>query len=225
MTVDKFSKTITDLFRREEWERARELLEKEREKNPKSHWILTQLGVTLYEQRAYRKALEFFLASYRILPDCPLTLWNLAGAFDAMGECSKAMLIYTWLLKSKKTAADDPCWESAKWTDALKADCVYRLGACFQKLGNEKQAEHCYRQYLELAMNGVEGIYSTADATQRVRQLRESRAAGVGANQVRRVLKSALKDIPGVSAAHRKTVPLPLDEAIPRSGRRVAAKR
>ena len=108
MTAKKLNGKIDDLFARGEWEEARRLLEKEREKAPDNHWVLTQLGVTLYEQQRYEEALPLFLASLKIVPDCPLTLWNLAGTLAALGKHAGAMRIYAWLLQSDRSPEDDP---------------------------------------------------------------------------------------------------------------------
>jgi tetratricopeptide (TPR) repeat protein len=163
--------TIDELFRRGEWQAAQTLLENERAADPENHWLLTQLGVTYYEQRRYEEALLLFLTSLKIVGDCPLTLWNLAGTLDALGKSSEAIEIFRWLLESKKSAEDDPCWESKEWTDALKADCVYRLGVCFQHLGKKRTAEHCFRQYVDLLLLGIDGLYSIEDAMRQIRTL------------------------------------------------------
>ena len=123
-------------------------------KEPDSHWLLTQLGETYYEQRQFQKALGLFLKSRDIVPDCPLTLWHLAGTLDALGYQSGALRLYTWLLESKKTAEDDPCWESKEWTDALKTDCVFRIGICFQHLNRKDKAKSCFRRYADLLLAG-----------------------------------------------------------------------
>src|SRR5581483_5579402 len=119
---------------------ARKLLAGELAKEPDHHWLLTQIGVTLYEQRRYAEALRRFVAALEIVADCPLTLWNLAGTLDAMGKPAAAIPIYSWLLESDRSPADDACWESREWTDALKTDCVYRLGVCLQHLGKKDAA-------------------------------------------------------------------------------------
>lgn len=85
MTKDKISKIINRLFELEKWGAARRLLEKDLKEDPTNHWVLTQLGATLYEQRRYRAALKLFQKSRAIVPGCPLTLWHLAGALDALG--------------------------------------------------------------------------------------------------------------------------------------------
>ncbi len=151
------------------------LIEKELIKEPDSHWLLTQLGETYYEQRQFQKALGLFLKSRDIVPDCPLTLWHLAGTLDALGYQSGALRLYTWLLESKKTAEDDPCWESKEWTDALKTDCVFRIGICFQHLNRKDKAKSCFRRYADLLLAGAAGSYPIEEAMQHLRELGHSK--------------------------------------------------
>ena len=142
MDAKSLSSRINDLFHQNKWEEARKILEIESERDPHSHWVLTQLGVTFYEESKYEDALKLFFTSLNIVDTCPLTLWNMAGTLDALGEYARAVQIYTWLLQSTKSSDEDPCWESKEWTDALKTDCVYRLGVCFRHLGKKLEAEH-----------------------------------------------------------------------------------
>jgi tetratricopeptide (TPR) repeat protein len=186
-------RTIEELLQEEAWGKARKLIQAELSEHPDNHWLLTQLGVTHYEQGRYQEALSRFLASLQIVPDCPLTLWNAAGAFDALGKTKVAIQIYTWLLRSKKSPADDPCWESKEWTDALKTDCVYRLGACFEHLNRGASAEHCFRQYVNLLLAGMNGSYAIEDAEQHVRKLHASQKHSHG-EEVRDAIQSVLQD-------------------------------
>jgi tetratricopeptide (TPR) repeat protein len=212
MNTDRLNNTINDLFERGEWDKARRLLEKEREKDPQSHWLLTQLGVTFYEQRKYEKALQLFLDSRKIVDDCPLTLWNLAGTLDALGKHAGAVSIYTWLLQTNKSAAEDPCWESKEWTDALKTDCVYRLGVCFQHLNKTKSAEHCYRQYLNLLLSGVEGSYSVEDVIRRIRDLHNTGDRRFLRRELRKAVDSTLQTSGSKTRKGRANSPPRFDE-------------
>lgn len=222
MAKNSLNATIDLLFKKGRWPEARALLEKEREKQPNDHWVLTQLGVAFYEERRYSEALQLFLASQKIVPDCPLTLWNLAGALDALGNPAEAIRVYAWLLECKQTATADPCWESKEWTEALKADCVYRLAACFQQMGRAGAAAHCYRQYINLLISGIQGLYSSNDA---MRQIQKLQAAGPP-NGSRRALKEAVHATLAASGRsvrkkNRPTV-LEFDEAKLLPRRRVA---
>jgi tetratricopeptide (TPR) repeat protein len=203
MAGDGFSKKIAGLFQEGKWKDARALLEREREKDPDNHWLLTQLGVTFYEQRQYEEALRLFLESYSILDDCPLTLWNLAGTFDALGEYKKAIAIYTWLLESAKSPADDPCWESKAWTDRLKTDCVFRLGVCFQKRGKKSVAQHCFRQYLDLLSIGIDGTYSAEAVLREIHELNASRQNAATAGRIDKALRFALAKVDGTKTKGR----------------------
>ncbi len=179
MATRRIGQQIDDLIHAEQWEQARTLIEKALKKEPESHWLLTQLGETYYEQRQYKKALELLLHSRDILPDCPLTLWHLANTLDALGYHGGAIRLYTWLLRSKKTAKDDPCWESEAWANALKTDCIYRLGLCFKHCGREDRAAYCLRKYLALQVVGSEGSYSIDDARRHLQELHKGKHAAV----------------------------------------------
>ena len=194
MTENKRNDRIKDLLRREKGLEARQLLERERETDPKNHWLITQLGVTFYEQGEYENALQFFLASLEIVADCPLTLWNLAGTFDALGKYASAMSIYTWLLQTNKSPEDDPCWESrAPRTQALKTDCVYRIGVCFQHLGKKQKAENCYHQYLNILSIGIEASYSIDDVKRQLQGLHSTSKQGGAETEFRKAVKATLQ--------------------------------
>jgi len=193
MPKSNFSDNIEHLFGLGEWEKARKLLEEARRKDPQSHWLLTQLGVTCYEQKKYQKALQLFLASRKVVADCPLTLWNLAGTLDALGKHTKAIKIYTWLLASKTSPHQDPCWESKEWADALKTDCVFRMGDCLRHLGKTQKAEHWYRQYLNLLLIGADGSYSIEDVAHKIRGLRAPNQEKPNGAKVRKALAEALQ--------------------------------
>jgi tetratricopeptide (TPR) repeat protein len=188
-----FGDTINDLFRREDWATARKLLKEELKKDPENHWLLTQLGVTFYEQRRYVQALKLIEASLKIKADCPLTLWNLAGTLDMLGKHRRAIEVFSWLLASKTSPAADPCWESEAWANALKTDTVYRLGACYDALGEDSVARPLYRQYLDLLLKGGEGTYSIEDVTGRIRALQSARGHKSVGDELRKAVKSALQ--------------------------------
>jgi tetratricopeptide (TPR) repeat protein len=171
MASINIGKQIDDLIHSERWEKARALIERELANEQDNHWLLTRLGETYYEQRQYKKALPWLLKSLEVVPDCPLTLWHLAGTLDVLGYPAGALRLYTWLLESRKTVAEDPCWESTAWTDALKTDCVFRLGLSFQHLHRKDKAENCFRRYIDLLLAGAEGSYPVEDAMRHIREL------------------------------------------------------
>jgi len=131
--------------------------------------------------------------SREIVTDCPLTLWNLAGALDSLGKSADALSVYTWLLQTNKSPDDDPCWESKAWTDSLKADCVYRVGVCLGHLGKSKKAENCYRQYLNLLSIGIDGSYTIDDIKREFRELHRTSKSDGTASEFRKAVKATLQ--------------------------------
>ena len=224
MPAKSLSSKIHELFRQGEWEEAREILEGEREKEPRSHWVLTQLGVTFYERFKYEDAYKLFLDSLNILNDCPLTLWNLAGTLDSLGKHADAIRIYTWLLRSKKTADESPCWESKEWSEVLKTDCVYRMGVCFRHLDKKHEAEHCFRQYVNLLLTGIEGTYSIEEVREQIQKVHASSRI-TATSEFQRIVRSTLEH-PGIKQPKGRSNAPPKfteDKAIP--SRRVASKK
>jgi tetratricopeptide (TPR) repeat protein len=192
MADDTIGASLAALFQNGQWSEARKLLEAELAREPDNHWLLTQLGVTYYEQQQYEEALKHFQAASRIMPDCPLVLWNTAGALDALGKHAKAIQVFTRLLKGDAKSEADACWESPEWSAALKADCVYRLGVCFRDIGRNEPAEECFRQYLDLQLSGIDGTYSLQDVSREIRGLTDANGDG-GAMHLRKAIRAALR--------------------------------
>jgi len=205
--ASKQGKLIEELIQKEDWGGARKLIEKDLIRDPKNHWLLTHLGVTLYEERRYREALTPLLSSLEIVPDCPLTLWNLAGTLDSLGKSELAVSIFAWLLKCETSPEDDPCWESETWASSLKTDCVYRLGMCFQKLNRSDSAERCFRVYIDLLLEGMKGMYSLEAAASQIRKL-DASVPNSRDKRIRAAIDSTLRDV-GVQAIRGKQRKLP----------------
>ncbi len=193
MAQKLLNESIDDLIGREAWSEARDRIEIELADEPDNHWLLTQLAVTLYEEGLYREALRPLSRSLQIVPDCPLTLWNLAGTLDALGESVDAIRIYLWILNNSKGPEDDPCWESLVWTESLQVDCVYRLGESFGRLGDARAAEVCYRRYIDLGLAGLRGSYSLDDASDAIQDLRPTNGTRKLWRDVRRTLDSTIR--------------------------------
>ncbi len=192
MSTSTITNKIESCLSHNEWSKARTLILGELRNEPDDHWLLTQLGVTFYEEKKYKAAIEKFLESFRLDSDCPLTLWNLAGALDSLGQSQKAINIYAQLLGSKITAADDPCWESSEWADSLKTDCLYRVGCCFAKLKQKKNAVACFREYITIQSETGKGIYSVDDAKKWISKLANSnKASGTSIGDIYRNLTQA----------------------------------
>lgn len=171
MATNQLNNRVNRLFEQENWQMARTILEKEQARHPGSHWVLTQIAVTYYEERRYLDALKVLLDSLKIKKDCPLTIWNLAGTLACLGRHDDSRDLYLWILKSKKSTDDDPCWETATWTKSLKSDCLVRLGDLEKDKGNPVQAAQYYREYLARWARGEKGTYSTSEVDREVQSV------------------------------------------------------
>lgn len=192
MTAGSLSSRINDLFQQHRWEQARNILARERTLDPTSHWVVTQLGVTYYEESKYEQALSLFLDSQKLVDDCPLTLWNLAGTLDALGKHDEALAIYFRLLQSKQTAAEDSCWESQEWTVALKTDCAYRIGICYRRLGEKQVAAYWFKNYQNLLMNGIQASYSLGDVADQMSKLCPPATKAPNRRKLQRIFRDLL---------------------------------
>src|SRR5207253_1294861 len=120
---------VEALFKEERWTDARQFLQEELRAEPDNHWLLTRLSTTYYEQGDYKEALHWVEKALALAPDCPLVLWDYAGALDMLGREREAIGIYRSLLqRGAERIADDECGEGIEWATSLLTDCVYRAG-------------------------------------------------------------------------------------------------
>src|SRR5260370_41183777 len=98
MTSAQAGERIEHLIAHDKWKGARALIRKELHKKPDDHWLLARLALTYYEERDYSSALRYAQKAHERVPDCPLALWELAGAQDMLGKTSDAIATYTQLV-------------------------------------------------------------------------------------------------------------------------------
>jgi tetratricopeptide (TPR) repeat protein len=171
-TVAGFSQRINTLFAKGEWAKARALLEKEVLSDPDSHWLLSRLSTTYYEEKDYQKSLDLARQAAALAPVCPLVLWDLAGALDAVGDAEAALAIYRKLIRRGPVAVGtDECGEGVGWGIGLLVDCVYRVGLCLEHLGRTSEALLFYHNFLDLRTCWKEGIYAAVEAKRRIARL------------------------------------------------------
>jgi tetratricopeptide (TPR) repeat protein len=167
------SKEIEKLIAAENWKDARKLIRATLRKEPDSHWLLTRLGLTYYEEYNYEKALFYSERALQLAPDCPLVLWDYAGAIEMLGRTKEAIPIYKKLVKRGiEGIAYGDCGEGLAWAKGLVADCLYRLAKCYDELGRHKNSLDYYYKHLQLRGPGCRSIYSISEVKARVKELR-----------------------------------------------------
>lgn len=168
-TTNHTDEPIEALLDAGRWAAAEKRIAVELESDPRNHWLLTQRGVTLYERRKYAEAAEWFSASLRVKPDCPLTLWHVAGLMDTTGDLPQAVLHYCALFNADP--GRDECWEGRAWAAALKADCAFRIGDCLESAGADVLAWLWFRTFVDSAGSSTGGLHDAAEGAARLERL------------------------------------------------------
>ncbi len=183
MASTRIENRIESLIGERAWESAQGVVEKQLRKEPDDHWLWARLSGVKYERRDYQGALDAAEKALTIVPDCPLALWSRAGALDMLGRTKEAGKIYIQLTRRGLAELSDPdedaneCWEGADWTRGLVVDCMFRTADCLAKIGKRDEAVEWYNHFLNLLDFGMQGIYSRADATARLKKLASGKKA------------------------------------------------
>src|SRR5207248_6262374 len=101
-----------------------------------------------------------------LAPNCPLVLWDLAGALDANGNpLAAAEILHRLIDRGEWAIARDKCGEGKAWARSLVTDCWYRIGVCFEHAELWSQADHAFKEYLRRRPKTSGSIYDSADAS------------------------------------------------------------
>ena len=151
---------IERLIEAEDWPAARRAIRAELRSDPNNHWLLTRLGLTYYEEKDYRQALECERRALSEAPNCPLVLWDYAGSLEMLGLEQDALKIYRRLIgRGISEIAFDECGEGLAWSRGLVADCHYRMAGCYRTLRRPPMAIKCLTSHLTLRGPGCRSIY------------------------------------------------------------------
>jgi tetratricopeptide (TPR) repeat protein len=151
---------IEQAIAREDWLRARRLIRAVLSREPDSHWLLSRLALTYYEQRQYRRALNYEIKALQIEPYCPMAIWGYAGTLDMLERRKEALEIYRWLIScGEDELAYGQCGEGIQRARSLIADCFYRIARIHERIGLHKRALRFYNEHLSRRNRGTRSIY------------------------------------------------------------------
>ena len=163
---------IENAIDREEWNVARKLIRAALRVEPDSHWLLTRLALTYYEQRNYKLSLGYSEQALAIQPKCPLALWDHAGTLAMLGRKDEAIQIYRRLVRRGVDAiANGDCGEGLGQARGLIADCWYRIALCQKHSGATAQARISLKRHLDLRGPGCRSIYPIAKVRLELRSI------------------------------------------------------
>ena len=161
----------------EDWAEARSLIKIELRQFPDSHWLITRLGLTYYEERQYKRALRYSEKAFSIAPKCPLVLWDYAGCLEMLERTEEAIIIYKRIIRRGiNQIAYGDCGEGKGRARGLIADCHYCLAHCYQDIGKVKEAQQEYMRHLSLRGPGCNSIYDINTVRKEVLNLKKRAA-------------------------------------------------
>jgi tetratricopeptide (TPR) repeat protein len=176
-SAEKIRKTteagsIKDAIQQDDWPTARRLIRAALRREPDSHWLLTRLGLTYYEQYDYERALFYSRQAHKLAPRCPLVLWDLAGAYEMLKRLTESQKIFRLLISRGISAiAFDTCGEGVAWARGLIADCWYRIAHIEHRRGRRARAIASFRRHLALRGPGCRSIYPISQVRRELRAL------------------------------------------------------
>ena len=158
----------------DEWVRARRLIRLALSSEPDSHWLLSRLALTYYEQRQYRRALHYEIKALQIEPYCPMAIWGYAGTLDMLERDKEALEIYGWLISwGEDELAYGTCGEGIQRARSLIADCFYRIARIHEQIGLHEKALRFYNEHLSRRTRGTRSIYPLKAVKAEIKALQE----------------------------------------------------
>jgi tetratricopeptide (TPR) repeat protein len=167
VVIDKKEKLriFNRLFLKEEkYAEARTILLELLKDEPDSHWLLTRLSGTYFEEKNYYKALEYVEQALKISPHCPLVLWDYAGTLDMLERNVDALRVYKNLVRrGVNRIAYGECGEGIWWARSLVNDCRYRVGLLYASMGEFQLAGKYIKTYIANHSRNNPSIYPLRD--------------------------------------------------------------
>jgi hypothetical protein len=173
MMDDNTWQDIEQNIEEDKYAEAREILIKYLTIEPNNHWILTRISSTYYEEFNYMKALEFAQKAYKVSPNCPLVLWDLAGALDMVNKEKEAIDIWSSLInKGELALAFEECGEGLRSARAFINDSRYRIGLSYKDLEENNKAKKYIKIHLENRQRGQFSRYSLKEVREAYESIR-----------------------------------------------------
>ncbi len=164
---------IEALIEADDWKGARAAIRAALRAEPESHWLLSRLALTYYEEFKYEKALEYEAKALGLAPNCPLALWGYAGTLEMLGREREALKVYRRLVRrGAESIAYGECGEGLARARGLVADSLYRMAGCYKSLGDSRKAIELLEKHLALRGRGCHSIYPPREARKELNEFR-----------------------------------------------------
>jgi tetratricopeptide (TPR) repeat protein len=162
---------IWHYFDTEQYLLARQILKNHLKKHKDDYWALNMMSSAYYEERNYKKALEWSDKAMLIEAHDPLVLWTRAAPLDQLGRTNEAILIWQQLIDwGAEKIGLELRKEGIAWAKSLINDCRYRLGMAYKDKGNKTLALDYLQAHLA-HRKGTKSIYPLKEVKKEMREL------------------------------------------------------
>jgi tetratricopeptide (TPR) repeat protein len=180
--MSEVSDRIESLIDADDWKGARKVIRAALLTEPESHWLLSRLALTYYEEFKYEESLEYETRALALAPNCPLALWGYAGALEMLGREREALEVYRRLVRrGAESIAYGECGEGLARARGLVADSLYRMAGCYKSLGQSRKAAEHLEKHLAQRGKGCHSIYRLREARKGLDELRPKTPSANGA--------------------------------------------
>jgi hypothetical protein len=156
--------SIEALIEKKRWSEARALLRRALKRDSRQHWLLTRISLTYYEQRLYSDALKYSMRAFAEAPECPLVLWDYAGALQMLDRHFEALDLYARLVtRGVDAIAADPCGEGRARARGVVSDAHYRASISLKAIGRDGASLSALEQCLDVRGPGCRSIYKLTE--------------------------------------------------------------
>lgn len=174
---------LAELLAKRRWPEARRILLAELKKKPDSHWHLTRLSWVAACQRRGGDALRYSKRALASEPNCPLVLWDYAGALHVVQRSREAHGIYRRLIR--RGVGHLGCHvcgaEGPLFARGLIADCHAQLARGALAAGRRTEALRGFRRALAVKRPAGRRVNPLPELRQLVKQVEGMQSPSVAA--------------------------------------------
>ena len=152
---------VNTCYARENFNKAKKILENALELAPDEYWIITNLAIAYYEIGKFKKALEYSEKAFNIAPADPIVSNYHATILRVNDKFKEAIEIWKQILnKSDEELLKSRFGEGKKWAISLKNDIRYNIGNAYSLIDDYKTAISFYQTHLDNRKRGLYSLYS-----------------------------------------------------------------
>lgn len=171
----QFQTELNELISKGDWASAIRLVKRKLKLEPYSHWLYTRLSSLYYEKREYEIALKYAILAHEIKPNCPLVLWDYAGALYMVGAYKEAITRWKKIIsQGVDNIANGECGEGLQWARSIINDSHYKIANALINLNKYHKAKQHLVIYFDGRKKKSKSIFSLKQAQEKMEIINNS---------------------------------------------------